>query len=199
MHENFGRIDTDGSNSREDRQEACKRSWGFDCSCSLCTQSDVFVHESDRRLELIAELESYLNDWSEDSIATPEMADTLLSLYEQERLYTQIEGAYVYAALAYNAVGKQYTAIKHAALAVEFGMVSSGPKDRHVLSMRRLMMDPESHWSWMRRGKTAEPTPDAPPVSSMTHSESFQGKSTLKGPFLDSLRMVWRSTVLLLS
>ena len=109
------------------------------------------MRESDRRLELIAELEKHLEDWSDESPATPEMAERLVSLYEQERLYAPIAVAYVYAALAYNAVGSEQLAMKHAALAVEATMLNSGPDFSDVDSMRELMEKPKSHWSWKMR------------------------------------------------
>jgi len=117
----------------------------------LCTQHEHLIYESDRRLQLIAELEQHLDDWSKESTATPEMAERLISLYEQERLHAPIALAYVYAALAYNAVGQAQLAMKHAALAIEMTMLNSGPGFSDVGAMQALLENPKGHWSWNMR------------------------------------------------
>jgi hypothetical protein len=79
------------------------------------------------------------------------MAETLISLYEQERLHAPIAMAYTYAALAHNAVGHEQQAIKYAALSVETGSLNSGPEYSDVQAMKELIEDPRSHWSWNLR------------------------------------------------
>jgi SET domain len=143
----------DPAQPRLDRLKRIKKSWGFDCACSLCTQRDIFTKESDKRINLIANLETSLADWSNDSLATPEMAEALISLYEQERMYAPIAVAYTYAAMAYNAVGKVHEAFKWASLAVETGLLYSGPYYQDVIEMKTLMRNPQSHWSFLARLK----------------------------------------------
>lgn len=97
--------------------------------------------------ELTEELEDYTNE----SLATPEMADLLVSMYHQERLYGPIAEPYKFAAIEYNAVGDIWTAQKYARLAVEAGILYAGPWDKDVKSMELLLKDPEAHWSYMLR------------------------------------------------
>ena len=81
------------------------------------------------------------------------MALTLISLYEQERLWGWLGGAYASAALAYNAVGDRWGAIRYGHLAVEMGMLDSGFEDEQVEDIGKLVANPEGHWSWMKRSK----------------------------------------------
>ena len=143
--------DTDPLQSRKKRRAATKRSWGFECTCSLCSQSPSLTRASDERIRLIVKLTEILEDWNSDRKATPAMADLLVSLYEQERLYASIADAYRLAALAYNAVGNEWTAVKYAMKAVEVGIINSGPQDVDVKDSGELAKAPRMHWSWMRR------------------------------------------------
>ena len=109
------------------------------------------TRESDRRIEAIVEMSKHLGDWNETSKGTPEMAELLVSLYEQERLYASIADGYTLAALAYNAVGNEWMAVKYAMRAVEIGLIHSGPRDEDLVLMKELIRDPREHSSWMLR------------------------------------------------
>lgn len=98
-------TDIDPLQTRKQRLKAIKTSWGFDCSCSLCQAPPEYVRESNRRIKTINKLRDQLNDFSADSIATPEMGELFVSLHEMERLYAGIWEAYWLTSLAYNAVG----------------------------------------------------------------------------------------------
>jgi hypothetical protein len=124
--------------------------WGFECSCTLCSGSESEVAASDARIEEIVELQTKLANWSPWSAGTPAMAEMLISLYEEERLYAAKATGHTFAALAYNAVGDKMMAEWHAELALEAGMVNSGPND-DVTAMKNLLEDPEAHWSWLAR------------------------------------------------
>ncbi|KAH3938032.1 hypothetical protein HBI25_127530 [Parastagonospora nodorum] len=66
-------------------------------------------------------------DWmDDDSKATPEIAETLTSLHQQENLQTDIGRAYKHAAKVYGGYGKKYEAMKYARLAVEMLYLSKG-------------------------------------------------------------------------
>ncbi|KAF1813010.1 SET domain-containing protein [Eremomyces bilateralis CBS 781.70] len=143
--------------TRSTRQAVLKNGWGFDCSCSACTQREIFTAASDHRLDAIDFLTKELANRTEASTASPETAELLVSLCEQERLDGPIADAYTYAAIEYNGVGDHRTAQKYAMLAIERGLLYSGEKDSDVIAMYRLMADPQNHWSWMYRRSRHDP------------------------------------------
>ncbi|KAF8854581.1 SET domain-containing protein [Acephala macrosclerotiorum] len=136
------------------RRAAIKRSWGFECSCSLCSQGGEFVRESNRRIVKINELLKSFGELDEDVKGkktvggTPEMAELLVGLYDQERLYASVADAYRVAALAYSARGMEWKAVMWGMRAVEAGLIHDGPRGDGVLDMKRLLSDPRKHWSW---------------------------------------------------
>ncbi|KAL5888553.1 SET domain-containing protein 5 [Pyricularia oryzae] len=137
--------------SQAARLARLSRTWGFPCGCSMCTQRDLIAEESDSRLEQIAELRKEFHDYTPSSRATPQMAELMVSLYQQERLDLMLYEAFTYAAIEYNGVGEPWLATKYARLAVEYGLASVGPKDNDVIEMDNLVLDPFKHWSWMLR------------------------------------------------
>ncbi|KAK4661630.1 uncharacterized protein QC763_706210 [Podospora pseudopauciseta] len=135
------------------RNKKLNRIWGFQCACPLCTKEQAQVEASDVRIHQIKELVGEFSDWSSDSRATPQLAELVLSLYEQEKLWGSMYEAYTWLALEYNAVGEPWTAVKWANRAVEWGIPVVGPKDGDMEQMRRLIKDPWAHWSWLKRVK----------------------------------------------
>jgi hypothetical protein len=136
---------------REKRIANLKRNWGFECSCSSCSAHPEFVKESDDRIEQMNDLFDKLEDWTEKSEATPEMALTLISLYEQERLFASLGVAYKHAAEAYSSFGDKFNAIKYARLAVELMTLDRGFRDTDVGNLKKMAEDPEQVWSWKKR------------------------------------------------
>lgn len=136
---------------RATRLEKLHKTWGFHCGCSACQQTAAIAAASDARLAQIAELRKEFTDFSPQSRATPQMAELLISLYEQERTYSLMYEAHTYAAIEWNGVGEPWLAMKHARLAIEMGLASAGSKDRDVKEMEQLVKDPWGHWSWMLR------------------------------------------------
>jgi hypothetical protein len=137
--------------TRLTRRKAIKRSWGFDCSCSLCSQSASFVRESNRRIKAIVELHAAFGKSGQASrtiTGTPEMAELLISLYEQERLTATVADAYRLAAWSYAAVGNEWIAKKWAMKAVETGLINDGPRDEGVKDIQLLLANMTEHWSW---------------------------------------------------
>lgn len=133
------------------RRKAIKRSWGFDCSCSLCSQSPQFVRESNRRIvqiNALIKVFSRTNSKTKMIRGTVNEAELLVSLYEQERLHAGVTEAYRLAALSYSAVGNEWMAVKWAMKAVETGLINDGPIDGNVRDMERLLEKPKAHWSW---------------------------------------------------
>lgn len=142
--------------TRLKRRAALQRSWGFECSCNLCLQEGEFARESNRRITHIKKLTEAFEETDTTERqggkrkmkGTPEMAELLISLYEQERLYASVAEAYRLAALSYSAVGNEWVAVKWAMKAVETGLIHDGPRGGEVLDMKRLLHDPRKHWSW---------------------------------------------------
>lgn len=132
--------------SRRKRQEALKTTWGFTCSCSLCTKDRHQTRLSDTRLAQIEQITDYFDE--DEGTGSSEMALALLRLYEQERLYAPMGEAHMYAALAFCGEGNLWGAISHAHLAVEIGMLDNGFHDEDVLEMKKLAKAPEKQDCW---------------------------------------------------
>ncbi|KAB5558025.1 hypothetical protein GE09DRAFT_1173128 [Coniochaeta sp. 2T2.1] len=142
----------DPTMSQRARSEKLLSNWGFQCSCPSCTASPAQIKASDDRLRQIAELRPEFNRHRrESSRATPQMAELMVSLYEQEKLWGWMQEAYRYAAVEWNGAGEPWTASKYASLAVEYGIYCSGERDGDVEDMEELVSDPWGHWSWMFR------------------------------------------------
>ena len=139
--------------SRRDRIRRLKQTWGFDCACRLCTQDRPRTGASDSRINQIDALVKELRSYKPESQATPEMAELLISLYQQENLWGMMYEAYTYAALEYNGAGQPWTAIKYARLAIEHGIPAIGENHDDVIAMETVAEDPSQHWSWMHRTK----------------------------------------------
>jgi hypothetical protein len=137
--------------SREKRMENLKANWGFDCDCSSCSAHPSFYAESDSRIQRMEVLAEQLNDWTPESKATPEIAEALISMYEQERLSASMGSAYKLAAEVYASFGDKYNAIKYASLSIELNMLDKGFRDRDVMDMKGMVTNPEMSWSWKKR------------------------------------------------
>jgi len=109
------------------------------------------VEASDKRLERILELQIILADYAPKSAATTAMAEELIRLYEAENLHAARATGHKLAALAYNAVGDVTAARKHAEIALQVGMISSG-SDEYGEEMKRILESPMAHWSYRVRG-----------------------------------------------
>lgn len=81
------------------------------------------------------------------------MAEALVSLYEQERLWSRLYEAYTFAAVEFNAAGRVWEAVKYARLAVQHGFVAAGPKNEDGYELAALAENPTTHWSYMMRRK----------------------------------------------
>lgn len=141
----------DNEQQRDRRMQKLKRNWGFDCGCSTCTAHSSLTAESDGRLQQIKTLSKLLDDWSETSHATPEAAELLISLIQQERLDASLATAYKHAAEVYSSFGKRFDAIKYARLSTEMSILDKGFSDNDVKEMRTMSGDPTMSWSWKKR------------------------------------------------
>lgn len=97
---------------RAERLQRLDTSWHFPCSCSLCAQDAHAAAASDARLAQIEQLRRQFRDYEPSSQATPGMGELMVSLFEQERLWSSMYEAYTYAALEYNGAGEPWIASK---------------------------------------------------------------------------------------
>ncbi|OHE95499.1 hypothetical protein CORC01_09232 [Colletotrichum orchidophilum] len=141
----------DPMQTRAARRERLHSTWGFHCSCHHCMQHRLKTDESDRRIEQIASLREEFNDYTPASRATPQMAELLISLYEQEHNWSLLTEAYTLTAIEYNGIGEPWLATKYARMAVEYGLTTLWEGHGDVVEMSKLAEDPWSHWSWMLR------------------------------------------------
>lgn len=148
--------DTDAEYSFAERQHAIHLSWGFACQCSICRQPKTHVAASDERLALIKKLKDSLNDWSEIKPDRAQMAETLITLYEQERLDVPIATAYEAAAYAYAIKGDEMRARKYAALSVESMTILYGADHPLTLDLEVMMLNPKDHRTWLYDENAAE-------------------------------------------
>ena len=140
------------SQTRSERQDKLHRHWGFRCTCTSCLQSRPLTDASDSRIALIERLFKELSDYSPvTGHGTPQMAELLVSLHEQERMNGPIANAYALAAREWSGIGDVYNAMRYAHLAVEAGLLYEGPHAKDVRDMERLLKDPSKHWTWMLR------------------------------------------------
>ncbi|QPH04223.1 hypothetical protein C2857_001057 [Epichloe festucae Fl1] len=128
------------------------QTWGFNCSCSACELPEAGRRDSDRSIGLIREYTRELQDWSDQSRGTPGLAERLVRLYREERLYTDIADAYRLASWAYGAVRDRYNALRMASSAVRFGLLTWREMGMRINDTLLFMMDPEAHWTWGKRG-----------------------------------------------
>jgi uncharacterized protein (DUF849 family) len=119
----------------------------------MCSATDAQAAASDARVAQINELRKEFNNYSPGSRATPQMAELMISLYEQERMFGLLNEAYTHAAIEWNGVGEPWLASKYARLAIEYGIATMGEDDNDVAEMTRLANDPWGHWTWMLRTK----------------------------------------------
>ncbi|KAH4926535.1 hypothetical protein HBI23_155750 [Parastagonospora nodorum] len=141
----------DNEKDRKTRNTRLKKNWGFDCGCSACTAHPAVFAESDSRLYQITDLALMLDDWTSESSATTEVAELLVTLYQQERLDASLATAYKYAAETYSSFGKKWEAVKYARLSVEMSMIDKGFRHADTKEMKKMVESPEMTWSWNKR------------------------------------------------
>jgi hypothetical protein len=129
------------------RQHHLQSGFHFTCTCPRCTSPS----ESDLTLSLIHSLQVNLNDWSDDSVGTPELAEQLLQLHRDEGLEGFMDLAYGFAALAYSAVGDEEGAREYAEQAKEAILMKDGKWSGNLRIWEEVLGDVRGHWSWMRR------------------------------------------------
>jgi hypothetical protein len=84
------------------------------------------------------------------------MAETLITLYEQERLDVPIATAYEAAAYAYAIQGDEMRARKYAALSVESMTILYGADHPLTMDLEVMMLNPKDHRTWLYEQTGAE-------------------------------------------
>ncbi|KAL2264245.1 hypothetical protein VTK26DRAFT_9021 [Humicola hyalothermophila] len=135
-------------------------SWGFNCTCSQCSLSELESAASDARIRQIKALEEEIEtkmkksamkrgkNLGPDEEVKPEMAAQLIDLYLSERLDAYLAPAYTRAALIYSMFANEEKAREYAHEAVQALEREWGVGAQDAESMRRLEKDPRAHWSW---------------------------------------------------
>jgi hypothetical protein len=131
-----------------ERHAYLARNWGFACTCAHCQLTAYLRNASDARVEAILALEAAFDADVDGRRADPAMAEHLVALYAQERLWAPAAGAHMKAALEHAGVGNEHDALRHARLGVELGYLYSGPWDDDVEEMKRLLAAVKEHPSW---------------------------------------------------
>ncbi|KAG8411188.1 hypothetical protein J3459_016534 [Metarhizium acridum] len=140
--------------SRAERLSRLRASWGFNCSCSACSQPPELAALSDRRVAEMDRLLSRLRgDEGDDDSPPPQMAEALVSLFRQERLYADVHEALVLAARAHCAAGHYWHTLRWAHLAAEASALWDGADSPDAVQMARLAERPEGESCWMRAVK----------------------------------------------
>jgi len=132
-----------------ERMTRMESQWGFNCTCPLCSAPAHVRAASDDRLALIDEIELELNDLKPNRTASPDTAELLISLHEQERLDGVIGDAYMYAAFENAYLGNRRKVQLYAAKAIEHMAIWRGTGHQYFQAMVRLLYDPEKEKSWM--------------------------------------------------
>ncbi|KAF3040964.1 hypothetical protein E8E12_008931 [Didymella heteroderae] len=131
----------------EARKEKLREGFHFECGCKRCRDGA----RSDAMLDRINEMQGELNDWSDISQATPDMALRLVEMYEEEGLQGFLDVPYGFAALAFNAVGESGEARLWAEKAREAVLRKDGRGADALRIWESLLGDAEGHWSYRRR------------------------------------------------
>ncbi len=120
------------------------------CSCRHCTGGGdlLELNKADARLESIAALDKHLKD-AESPDVTPAMIERYLGLFRDDRLDSQLSGAYWLAALNYNYLGDVAAATRYATRAIQAAITEGGDEDNNDVVERRIMLaDPKGHYSY---------------------------------------------------
>lgn len=139
--------------SYEKRQQRTKASWGFKCTCSICSASPKEIAASDARLKELATIYEALEGFktSPPGIVTIKKIDRMLALYKKERLDAFLAGGYTLAALNLNMFARRARAVEMAKRAAEATLIEHGPDAPDVKAMLELAERPEEHFTWRAR------------------------------------------------
>ncbi|UNI19305.1 hypothetical protein JDV02_005497 [Purpureocillium takamizusanense] len=89
---------------------------------------------------------------NQEVIAT---AETIISMFRQERLDVYSSDAHLLAALAYCAEGRRFDTIRHAQLSIETGLIHEGLDDELHFDVAQLAKDPTTDPCWPKAAAAA--------------------------------------------
>ncbi|KAJ5051295.1 hypothetical protein J3E74DRAFT_445268 [Bipolaris maydis] len=130
----------------ETRQHHLAQGFHFTCTCPRCSSPIT-----DITLSIINDLQAQLNDWSDASLGSPQVAEELLILYREEGLEGFMDTPYGFAALAYSAVGDAEMAVRYAEMARAAVLMKDGKGARNLGIWEEMIRGVRKHWSWRRR------------------------------------------------
>lgn len=98
---------------------------------------------------MIKVLKDLLNDWTEERPDRAKMAELMIELYKQERLYIGIATAYEAAAYAYSVMGDEYNTMLYASMAVDTLNIMYGSDNDLTKDLDQMMLNPSAHRTWL--------------------------------------------------
>lgn len=140
-----------------DKRQARLREWGFDCRCRQCSLPAAAAAASDANVARIRDLAGILD--SVDGAAEPVTADMgreLVEMHARERLDLYLGPACTRAALNYGMFGMRDEAVEYGRRAIEALTNQVGSDAPDLPSLRALVEDLTTHWTWGLRKRTAE-------------------------------------------
>ncbi|KAF2438986.1 SET domain-containing protein [Karstenula rhodostoma CBS 690.94] len=130
------------------RTAALKETWGFTCTCPLCSSSPTNISLSDTRLADIAGLKTALPTSLEDIPQYIALIPRLVALLEEEGLYAELPMYEEILAYAWSAVGEEGRARAWAERAgVHWGIVA-GKDSWEARRCEELAADVKGHYTW---------------------------------------------------
>ncbi|CAK7213052.1 hypothetical protein SCUCBS95973_001668 [Sporothrix curviconia] len=142
-----------------ERKAKLHRHWGFGCTCARCAQPPHRVAESDDRVRSIRSLLETLDNYTtaaggSETGTGPAAAELLVLLFALEGLHARMHEAEYRLALEWNGAGDGLRATQAARRCLDRGLLVRGAEQAFLSSMRALVADPTTHWSWrFRLGK----------------------------------------------
>lgn len=106
---------------------------------------------SDDRIQQINHYTAELKDWSNQSRASPEIAEALIRLHQEEQIFYYIGDAYRLAAHTYSGVRDRYHALRMASNALVHGLQAWDGMGSSMHDVLELLENPEKHWAWGKR------------------------------------------------
>ncbi|KAA1114025.1 hypothetical protein PGTUg99_007386 [Puccinia graminis f. sp. tritici] len=139
---------------RNDRQSFLHQTYGFNCTCTICSLDSHRVQESDHRITRINSLKATLSAWSAGSIGGAEavqLIEDAIDLMTQEAM--TYEFGQLYADAAHIAVSHSdfQNARKYASLAAKHFSIELGPDSVEVAVANQIFKNPTSSNVWATR------------------------------------------------
>ncbi|KAJ7729703.1 hypothetical protein DFH07DRAFT_849913 [Mycena maculata] len=145
---------TDTKRTRKERREFLSQSYGFECTCAVCSLNDVASKASDARLTAISHHYSHLTTWGRRAIDGVEAIRTINKIwkledeegYWSERGRLAADGAWIAAAHS------DVSAVRlWAQLAIKWYAYELGADSDLVSDVQRATSQPEQHPAWGSR------------------------------------------------